>query len=189
VKSSPNHTYEIILYIDYPNYLRGLEKIIENVFFNFDRLFKIKVILNNKSKNNLSEMQKLLIMTNFMNNVSPYFFLVAVNSCFPQKYMDFIDSNYKESDKIIVLKSSNVIHLNTGHIHFYEANTNKLYEYFIECVFPVIEKNMFDKINYRILGGMNKIKDLKNFMMKNGTINGLKIVDYFDKNALHVFDS
>jgi hypothetical protein len=112
-----------------------------------------------------------------------------VNSCFPQKYMDFIDSNYKESDKIIVLKSSNVIHLNTGHIHFYEANTNKLYEYFIECVFPVIEKNMFDKINYRILGGMNKIKDLKNFMMKNGTINGLKIVDYFDKNALHVFDS
>jgi hypothetical protein len=189
VKSSPNHSYEIILYIDYPNYLRGLEKIVENVFFNFDRFFKIKVILNNRSKMNLSEMQKLLIMTNFMNSVSPYFFLVAVNSWFPPKYMDFIDSNYKESDKIIFLKSSNVIHLNTGHIHFYEANTNKLYEYFIECIFPVIEKNLFKRINYRILGGMNKIKDLKNFMMKNGTINELKIVDYFDKNALHVFDS
>ena len=189
VKSSPNHTYEIILYIDFPNYLRGLEKIIENVFFNFDRLFKVKVILfgGKMSKLNLSEMQKLLIMTNFMNSVSPYFFMVNVNSCFPPKYMDFIDSVYKESDKIIVLKSSNVIHLNTGHIHYYEANTNKLYEYFIECIFPVIQKNMFERINYRILGNMNKMKEMKNFLMKNGTINDLKIVDYFDKNTLHVF--
>jgi len=189
VKSSPNHTYEIILYIDYPNYLRGLEKIIENLFFNFDRLFKIKAVMGGSVKVNLSEMQKLLVMTNFMNSVAPYFFLIAVNSCFPLKYMNYIDTNYKEGDRMIVIKSANAIHLNTGNTILYEANTNKLYEYFIECIFPVMEKNLFERINYRILGGMNKIKDLKNFMMKNGTINGLRIVDYFDKNTLHVFDS
>ena len=103
--------------------------------------------------------------------------------------MNYIESNYKEGDKMIVSRSANAIHLKTGHTTLYEANTNKLYEYFIECVFPVMEKNLFERINYRILGDMNKIKDLKNFMMKNGTINGLRIVDFFDKNALHVFDS
>ena len=193
VKSSPNHTYEIILYIDFPNYIRGLEKIVENIFFNFDRLFKIKVILfgGKMGKLNLSEMQKLLVMTNFMNSLSPYFFLVPVNSCFPPKYMNFIESNYKEGDKMIVIKSANAIQLKTGHTVLYEANTNKLYEYFIECIFPVMEKNVFDKINYKshYIGNINKIKELKNFMMKNGTIHGLRIVDYFDKNALHVFDS
>ena len=142
-------------------------------------------------KLNLSEMQKLLVMTNFMNSLSPYFFLVPVNSCFPPKYMNFIESNYKEGDKMIVIKSANAIQLKTGHTVLYEANTNKLYEYFIECIFPVMEKNVFDKINYKshYIGNINKIKELKNFMMKNGTIHGLRIVDYFDKNALHVFDS
>lgn len=188
VKSSPNHTFEIILYADHPNYIRGLEKIVENLFYNFDRLFKVKAILGG-GKLTLSEMQKLLVMTNFMNSVAPYFFLVAANSCFPQNYMNYIEANYKEGDRMIVNRSANAIHLKTGHTSFYEANTNKLYEYFIECVFPVMEKNLFDRINYRILGDMNKIKDLKNFMMKNGTINGLRIVEYFDKNALHVFDS
>jgi hypothetical protein len=186
VKSSPNHTYEIILYADHPNYIRGVERIVENLFYNFDQLFKIKVVMG---KINLSEMQKLLIMTNFMNSVAPYFFLVAMNSLFPPKYMNYIDANYKEGDRMIVIRSANAIHLKTGHTNLYEANTNKLYEYFIECVFPVIGKNLFERINYRILGDMNKIKDLKNFMMKNGTINGLRIVEYFDKNALHVFDS
>ena len=97
--------------------------------------------------------------------------------------------NYKEGDRMTVSRSANVIHLKTGHTQFYEANTNKLYEYYIECIFPVIEKNLFDRINYRILVDMNKIKDLKNFMIKNGAINGLRIVEFFDKNALHVFDS
>jgi hypothetical protein len=190
VKSSPNHTYEIILYADHPNYIRGLEKIVENLFYNFDRLFKIKAIIcGTRGKINLSEMQKLVVMTNFMNSVAPYFFLVAANSCFPANYMNYIEANYKEGDRMIVLRSANAIHLKTGHTSLYEANTNKLYEYYIECVFPVIEKNLFDRINYRILGDMNKIKDLKNFLMKNGTINGLRIVDFFDKNALHVFDS
>ena len=191
VKSSPNHTYEIILYADHPNYIRGLEKIVENLFYNFDRIFKIKAIISGGAvgKINLSEMQKLLVMTNFMNSVAPYFFVMAANSCFPPKYMNYIEANYKEGDRMIVIRSANAIHLKTGHTNLYEANTNKLYEYFIECIFPVIEKNLFERINYRILGDMNKIKDLKNFMIKNGTINGLRIVDYFDKNALHVFDS
>ena len=189
VKSSPNHTYEIILYADHPNYIRGLEKIIENLFYNFDQLFKIKAVIGGSTKVILSEMQKLLVMTYFINSVAPYFFVISVNSCFPPKYMNYIEANYKEGDRIIVLRSSNAIHLKTGHTQLYEANTNKLYEYYIECIFPVMEKNLFDKINYRILGDMNKIKDLKNFMMKNGTINGLRIVDFFDKNALHVFDS
>ena len=186
VKSSPNHTYEIILYVDHPNYIRGLEKIIENLFYNFDRLFKIKVVMG---KIKLSEMQKLLVIINFMNSVAPYFFVISVNSFFPSKYMNYIESNYKGGDKMIVIRSANVIHLNTGHTQLYEANTNKLYEYYIECIFPVMEKKLFERINYRILGDMNKIKDLKNFMIKNGTISQLKIVDYFDKNALHVFDS
>ena len=192
VKSSPNHTFEIILYADHPNYIRGLEKIVENLFYNFDRLFKVKAILGGGGgggKRILSEMQKLLVMTNFMNSVAPYFFLVSMNSLFPPNYMNYIESNYKEGDKMIVSRSANAIHLKTGHTTLYEANTNKLYEYFIECVFPVMEKNLFERINYRILGDMNKIKDLKNFMMKNGTINGLRIVEFFDKNALHVFDS
>jgi hypothetical protein len=189
VKSSPNHTYEILLYADIPSYIRALEKIIENLFYNFDRLFKIKVIMDRGRKMNMSEMQKLVVMTNFMNSVAPYFFFLSLNSCFPLKYMNYIEANYKDGDKIIIIRSANAIHLKTGHINLYEANTNKLFEYFIECIFPVIDKNLFDKINYRILGDMNKIKDLKNFMIKNGTINRLKILDYFDKNALHVFDS
>jgi len=188
VKSSPNHTFEIILYADHPNYIRGLEKTAENLFYNFDRLFKIKAVLGG-GKTTLSEMQKLLVMTNFMNSVAPYFFVMAANSFFPVNYMNYIEANYKEGDKMIVSRSANAIHLKTGHTQFYEANTNKLYEYYIECVFPVMEKNLFERINYRILGDMNKIKDLKNFMMKNGAINGLRIVEYFDKNALHVFDS
>jgi hypothetical protein len=186
VKSSPNHTFEIILYADHPNYIRGVERIVENLFYNFDRLFKIKVVMG---KTNLSEMQKLVVMTNFMNSVAPYFFVMAANSCFPLNYMNYIETNYKEGDLMIVSRSANAINLKTGHTNLYEANTNKLYEYFIECVFPVMGKNLFERINYRILGDMNKIKDLKNFMMKNGTINGLRIVEYFDKNALHVFDS
>jgi hypothetical protein len=190
VKSSPNHTYEIILYADNPNYIKGLEKIIENLFYNFDRLFKVKAIIcGSRGKINLSEIQKLLIMTNFMNSVAPYFFVIVANSFFPANYMNYIEANYKEGDRMIVSRSANAIHLKTGHTQFYEANMNKLYEYYIECVFPVMEKNLFERINYRILGDMNKIKDLKNFLMKNGTINGLRIVEYFDKNALHVFDS
>lgn len=192
VKSSPNHTYEIILYADHPNYTRGLEKIVENLFYNFDRLFKIKAVLGGGGgggKRILSEMQKLLVMTNFMNSVAPFFFVMAANSFFPQNYMNYIEANYKEGDRMIISRSANAIHLKTGHTSLYEANTNKLYEYYIECVFPVMEKTLFERINYRILGDMNKIKDLKNFMMKNGTINGLRIVEFFDKNALHVFDS
>ena len=189
VKSSPNHTFEIILYADHPTYIRGLEKIIENLFYNFDSLFKLKAVLGGGGKQSLSEMQKLLVMTNFMNSVAPYFFAMAANSCFPLNYMNYIEANHKEEDRMIVIKSANAIHLKTGHTSLYEANTNKLYEYYIECVFPVMEKNLFDRINYRILGDMNKIKDLKNFMMKIGAINGLRIVNFFDKNALHVFDS
>ena len=189
VKSSSNHTFEIILYVDHPNYIRGLEKIVENLFYNFDRLFKIKAVICGSTKVILSEIQKLVVMTNFMNSVAPYFFVMAVNSFFPLNYMNYIGANYKEGDRMIVIRSANVIHLKTGHTQLYEANTNKLYEYYIECVFPVMEKNLFDRINYRIFGDMNKTKDLKNFMMKNGTINGLRIVDFFDKNALHVFDS
>ena len=192
VKSSPNHTYEIILYADHPSYIKGLEKIVENLFYNFDRLFKVKAVLGGGGGGGkwiLSEMQKLLVMTNFMNSLAPYFFVMAANSCFPLNYMNYIEANYKEGDRMIVSRSANAIHLKTGHTQFYEANTNKLYEYYIECVFPVMEKNLFDKINYRILGDMNKIKDLKNFLIKNGTINGLRIVEFFDKNALHVFDS
>lgn len=186
VKSSPNHTYEIILFADYPNYIKSIEKIIENLFYNFDRLFKIKLVMG---KNNLSEIQKLQVMTNFMNSIAPYFFIISVNSSFPLKYMNFIEENYKDGDKMILIRSVNVINLKTEQKYLYEANTNKLYEYYIECIFPVMDKNLFEKINYRILGDMNKIKDLKNFMIKNGTINGIKIIDYFDKNALHVFDS
>jgi hypothetical protein len=192
VKSSPNHTYEIIIYADHPSYIKGLEKIVENLFYNFDRLFKVKTVLGGGGGGGkwiLSEMQKLLVMTNFINSIAPYFFVMAANSCFPANYMNYIEANYKEGDRMIVSRSANAIHLKTGHTQFYEANTNKLYEYYIECVFPVMEKNLFERINYRILGDMNKIKDLKNFLMKNGTINGLRIVEYFDKNALHVFDS
>lgn len=188
VKSSPNHTFEIILYVDHPTYIRGLEKIAENLFYNFDRLFKLKAVLSG-GRGTLSEMQKLLVMTNFMNSVAPYFFAIAANSFFPLNYMNYIEANYKEGDRIIVSRSANAIHLKTGHTSLYEANTNKLYEYYIECVFPVMEKSLFERINYRILGDMNKIKDLKNFMMKNGAINGLRIIEFFDKNALHVFDS
>ena len=89
VKSSPNHTFEIILYADHSNYIRGLEKIIENLFYNFDRLFKLKAVLGG-GKTALSEMQKLLVMTNFMNSVAPYFFVMAANSCFPLNYMNYI---------------------------------------------------------------------------------------------------
>jgi hypothetical protein len=55
----------------------------------------------------------------------------------------------------------------------------------------VIDKKLFDKINYKVtlFGSMNKFKELKNFLMKNGTINELKILDNFNKNTLHVFDS
>lgn len=184
-------TYEILLYLDHVSYLSKFEKILENMFFNYDRLQKVKVVVPSKNIRELGEMQKLVILTHFVNSISEYMFLVSINSWFPPRYMSFIRQKYKEDDNCIVgLRSCNMINMETGRIDVYEANRDKLFSYFVECIFPVMPKTIFKRINFKapFLAGFEKFKDFKNFLVKNGTILDLKLLDGFGKDGLHVFE-
>lgn len=184
-------TYEILLYLEHISYLNKFEKILENMFFNYDKLQKVKVITHSKNIRGFSEMQKLVILTNIVDSISDYMFLVSINSWFPPRYISYIRNQYNENDNCILsLRSCNMINMETGRIDIYEANNNKLFSYFVECVFPVLPKDIFKKINFKapFLAGFNKFKDLKNFMVKNGTISDVKLLDYYGKEGLHVFE-
>jgi len=196
VNNCVGESYEILLYLNYP--IENFEKLVRN----YDNLFRIKVI-SPKNKvvkaPNYSEIQKLIIMTNFVSNLGNHIFLVGVGSIFPKKYMSYItkDISGKENrnDEMYILGKCNVLNRTNGKIDYYEANTNKLFNYFVECLFPVVPKNICKKINFKspIFGGINSFKELKNFFMKNGTINNMIIYndvpDNFTKEALHIFEN
>ena len=161
------------------------------MFFNYDRLQKVKVVVPSKRVNGLSEMQKLVVLSNFVNSVEDYMFLVSVNSWFPSRYISFIRQHYKEEDNCILsLRSCDMINMDTGRIEKYEASVNKLYGYFVECIFPVLPKNIFKRLNFMapFLAGIDKFKDLKNFLVKNGTVLDVKLLDNFGKDGMHVFE-
>ena len=191
--ASQGETYEIIMYLD--KFVIQMEKVIENLFHNFDSAFKIKIVFPHNKIGKIgvgySEIQKLIVMSNFVNSGSNYYYILSINSFMPSRYLHFIKGKYKEErDTIVMIKRSNCINMQNGRIDIYEANTNKLFSYFVECLFPVLPKYLLKKINFKssIFGNMNKFKEFKNFLVKNGTIYDVEIFDYFQKNSLHVFE-
>lgn len=194
VTNSTQESYEIIVYFNYS--IDVFERIVKN----HDNLFRIKIV---SPKNrvvkapNYSEIQKLIILSNMTSCINNHIFLVGVGCIFPKKYMGFVSSDLiKEIDKndLVILSKCNIYNKSNGKLDFYETNTNKLFNYFVECMFPVIPKNMCKKLNFKspIFGSMNSFKELKNFLMKNGTINNIviysKIPEDYIKEALHIFE-
>ena len=191
VAACVRETYEIILYLESSNHLVKFEKILENMFFNFDKLQKVKVVVPSKKVKGLSEMQKLVVLSNFTDSVEKFMFLVSVNSWFPNRYISYIRQRYNdEENSMLSLRNCDMINVNTGRIEKYEASMNKLYLYFVECIFPVVGKDIFKKLNFKapFLAGLEKFKDFKNFLIKNGTILDVKLLDNFSNNGLHVFE-
>jgi len=114
---------------------------------------------------------------------------------FPKKYMNDISIEMRKeerNDEIIILGKGNTLNKTNGKIDYYETNTNKLFNYFVECMFPVIPKSLCKKLNFKSphFGHMEKFKDLKNFLMKNGTINNIniynKLPDEITRETLHI---
>ena len=85
-----------------------------------------------------------------------------------------------------------MLNSSTGTISLYEVNHNKKYHYFIECLFPVIHKNVFHKINYQspIIGKIEKFKDFKNFLINNSSISEVEILFSMKttNDSLHIFE-
>jgi hypothetical protein len=109
--------------------------------------------------------------------------------------MSYISKNIESFKDIIILNKSNVLNKNNGNIEMFENNPNKLFNYFTECIFPVVPKNIFSKLNFKsnIFSNIHKFKDLKNFLMKNGTIENLiifnKIPDIYLNDTLYVLEN
>ena len=86
----------------------------------------------------------------------------------------------------------NIYNRSNGKIDYYETNTNKLFNYFVECMFPVVPKNLCKKLNFKspIFANMEKFKDLKNFLFKNGTINNINILnklpEEYTRESIHI---
>ena len=203
VINSVMENYEILLYFDGINLMSSFEKMLENIFFNYDNLFRVKIItpknkLGQISKN-LSEIQKLIILSHFHSSVNPYLFLVSVGSIIPKRYITYLNIETKkyndDENNIFVLSKANMLNKINGKIEYYETNTNKLFNFFIECMFPVISKKLFSKINYKapFLYTMDRFKDFKNFLVKNGTTTDVKIFtglpDNYSKESLHIYES
>jgi len=196
-------SYEILLYFDNIGFINNFEKIVDGLFFNYDNLFRIKIItpkskLGNISKN-LTDIQKLIILSNFPKAINENLFLVGIGSIFPKKYMNYINVEVKKNstnnDTIFVLNKCNMLNRTNGKIELYETNQNKMFNYFVECLFPVIPKVAFAKLNFKsqFLASFERFKDFKNFLMKNGTIVELKIIsqlpEKYLKEALHVYEN
>lgn len=203
VVNCSGESYEILLYFDNMGFINSFEKIVDGLFFNYDNLFRIKIItpkskLGNISKN-LTDIQKLIILSNFPKAINENLFLVAIGSVFPKRYMNYINVEVKKhstnNDTILVLNKCNMLNRTNGKIELYETNPNKMFNYFVECLFPVIPKVAFAKLNFKsqFLASFERFKDFKNFLMKNGTIVELKIIsqlpEKYLKEALHIYEN
>ena len=184
-----DQTYEIIVYFSYSI------DIFENIVKNSDNLFRLKIVSPKNKNVKLSDIQKLIILSNTTSCINDHVFLVGIGCIIPKKYMEnvsrFMEKDLK-NDEILLLNNCNILNKSNGRIDYYETNTNKLFIYFVECLFPVIPKNLCKKLNFNspIFGGMTKFKDFKNFLMKNGTINDViiytKMSEIFLKDGLYI---
>jgi len=193
IKNCIGESYEIIFY-----YNQSID-VFEDILKRHDHLFKIKII-SPKNKivkaPNYSEIQKLIILSNMSSSINKHLFLVSVGSIFPKRYVNYINEDIKKNKnkELYILAKSFIINRNNGKLDYYEANTNNLFNYFIECIFPVIPKSFIDKLNFKspIFGNMEHFKDFKNFLMKNGTINNVnifqKLPDEYTRESLHVYE-
>jgi len=188
-------SYEIILYFNQT--VDMFEKLVRN----YDNLFRVKIV-SPKNKvvkaPNYSEIQKLIVCFNVVSCIGNIAFVVSIGSVFPKKYMNYISKDTQndfKSDEMYILGKSMVLNRSNGKIDYYEANTNRLFNYFVECLFPAVPKYICQKINFKspIFGGMNTFKELKNFFMKNGTINNIRIYneipENFTKDSLHIYEN
>jgi len=192
VQSCIGETYEIIFYFN------QTIDIFEKIVIHHDNLFRIKIVspkMKLARTANYTEMQKLIILTNFSSCINNYIFLITIGSMFPKKYMNDISIEMRKeerNDEIIILGKGNTLNKTNGKIDYYETNTNKLFNYFVECMFPVIPKSLCKKLNFKSphFGHMEKFKDLKNFLMKNGTINNIniynKLPEEITRETLHI---
>jgi len=194
VNESSSQSYEILLYFDDIRLIKNFDKIIENLFHNYDYLFKIKIISKKGPSQKISEIQKLIILSNFINCSKNYVFLISIGSIFPKKYLQIVNNEKINDNTILIANGCNILNKLTGRIDWYEVNRNKLFNYFVECLFPIVPKNIFNKCNFTspFFGQFEKFKDFKNFLLKNGTINEIKIIDNIPpnylKDALHIFE-
>jgi len=182
--------YEILVYSDNIQYINNLEKLLYKLFLK--NQFKIKFILSHRIRK-LSEIQKMIILTKFSTSINDYLFFCRSGCIFPKTYIKFIDNKeLTDSSKLYIIPRSNMLNRSTGTISLYEVNHNKKYHYFIECLFPVIHKNVFHKINYQspIIGKIEKFKDFKNFLINNSSISEVEILFSMKttNDSLHIFE-
>jgi len=193
INNSYGETFEIVLYLN--QFIDIFEKIIKNS----DNLFRIKIISPKNSiikTPNLSDIQKLIIISNFTSCISNHIFLLSIGSIFPKKYINYTSQiiNNLENNEILILNNCNILNKSNGKIDFYETNNNKLFNYFIQCMFPVIPKFLCKKLNFKspIFANMKNFKELKNMLMKNGTINNIiiftKLPEKYTKEALYIYE-
>ena len=192
IQNCVGETYEIIFY-----YNHGID-VFEKLVRNYDNLFRIKIISPKARLGkiiNYGEMQKFIILSNFSSCLNDYVFLVTVGSIFPKKYMNYVNAEIRNNDnknEIIIMGKCNIYNRSNGKIDYYETNTNKLFNYFVECMFPVVPKNLCKKLNFKspIFANMEKFKDLKNFLFKNGTINNINILnklpEEYTRESIHI---
>ena len=184
------NNYEILIYSDNIQNINNLEKLLYKLFLK--NQFKVKFILSRQNRK-LSVIQKMIILTKFSTSINDYIFFCSSGCIFPKTYIKFIDNNIlTDSSKIYIISRSNMLNRSTGAISLYEVNHNKKYHYFIECLFPVIHKNIFNKINYQspIIGKIEKFKDFKNFLINNGSISEVEILFSMKttNDSLHIFE-
>ena len=183
-------SYEIVLYLEL-TMIAKFEALVENLFFNYDNLKKIKIICKKnkigKFNSPFSEIQKLIILSHFINPINPYFFIVSINSWFPKRYMQYIKTQFKEN--LMMIKRCYVMY-ESGRVDIYEGSGNSMFGYFAECIFPVMPLTMLRRLSYNSVyfGSFSKFRDFKNFLEKNGTVKSVDMLDFFDNGSIHKFE-
>ena len=180
LKTKINFSFEILIFTD--------DEVDEGIFKTYDLLFSIKNVspfLKIGKHLQLSPIQKIIIMTNFIKNINNSFFIIPCNSILPENYIEKSLKN-KNEDKITCASYTDLYHPQTGLIIQYEINKN--YPSLSECLFPMFYLKTFSKFNFTspLFGQMKRLKDLRNFMLKNNSIIG---IDYIKThNGLNIFE-
>jgi len=181
--------YEILIYTENLTYVNNIEKYIKQCMFK--NQFKIKFVIPQKV-HSFSEIQKMLILTRFSSSLHDYLFFCGAGCIFPKNYIRFIDEKqFQDTTKLYIVSDCNMLNRSNGSITMYMTNHNRLYHYYIECLFPILHRSVLEKINYQspLLSKLQKFKEFKNFLMKNGTIQEIEIITSIrTKDALHIFE-
>lgn len=181
--------YEVLIYTESMAYISNIEKYIKK--YMFKNQFKIKFVIPQKV-HPFSEIQKMLILARISCSLHDYIFFCGAGCIFPKNYIRFIDEKQlADPTKMYIVSECNMLNRANGSITQYVANHNRLYHYYIECLFPILHRSIIEKINYQspLLGKLQKFKEFKNFLMKNGTIQEIEIITTIrTKDALHIFE-